>query len=246
MVDAPGPGLSALLTVQSEDNHIEAAERRLSSLPEKAALDAVLAEVDVLEAELAELNAPRHAIEREQKRLEDEAAGLRAKAAEADKVLYSGRVTALRELQALQEEVTTFNRRASELEDRILDLMVDLEGRREGDEELTARRDELEARARAATVALAEAESREHNEIEEARARRAVAAATVPAEGLAEYERVRPGFGFATVVRLVSARCEGCPMVMPAVEADRIRRQPPGLAECNECGRLVLHGLTNA
>jgi predicted nucleic acid-binding Zn-ribbon protein len=242
MAPALDPGLAALLAVQAEDNAVEAGQRRLAALPERKVLEARQAALDALDAEITELTAPRHEIERRTKRLEDEAAGLRAKAHEAETAMYSGRVSALRELQALQEEVTSFNRRASLLEDEVLELMVDIEGRREGEAELGARREVLEAAAREATVALAEAEARELAELEAVRARRAEAAATVPPDALAEYERQRPNFGFATVVRLVGGRCEGCPLAIPAVEADRIRREEPGLATCGECGRLVLHG----
>ncbi|MPY93132.1 MAG: hypothetical protein GEV08_08710 [Acidimicrobiia bacterium] len=242
MAPALDSGLAALLTVQAEDNAAETGERRLRALPERAALDACQRDLDALDAELAELSAPRNEIERRMKRLEDEAGGLRATAHEAEATMYSGRVSALRELQALQEEVTSFNRRASLLEDEVLELMVDIEGRREGEAALNARREVLEAAARGATVALAEAEAREHAELGEVAARRAAAAASVPAEALAEYEGQRPAFGFATVVRLVGARCEGCPLAIPAVEADRIRRSEPGMATCGECGRLVLHG----
>lgn len=242
MADAPEPGLAALLAVQAEDNAAEAGRRRLAALPERAALDACQRDLDALDAEMAELTAPRHEIERRMKRLEDEASGLRAKAQEAEAAMYSGRVSALRELQALQEEVTAFNRRASSLEDEVLELMVDIEDRREGEAALAARREQLEAAARAATVALAEAEARELGALDGVAARRAEAAALVPAEALAAYEAQRPTFGFATVVRLVGSRCEGCPLAIPAVEADRIRHEPPGLATCGECGRLVLHG----
>jgi predicted nucleic acid-binding Zn-ribbon protein len=61
-------------------------------------------------------------------------------------------------------------------------------------------------------------------------------------DALAIYEEQRQLFGFATVVRLVGSRCEGCPLAIPAMEADRIRRSEPGMATCGECGRLVLHG----
>jgi predicted nucleic acid-binding Zn-ribbon protein len=71
-------------------------------------------------------------------------------------------------------------------------------------------------------------------------ARQASAALAVP-EALARYEALRSGFGGSAVVRLVGSRCEGCPLAMPAVEADRIRRSAHPVESCEECGRLVLH-----
>ena len=166
---------------------------------------------------------------------------VRSKADQDEASLYGGRVSAVRELQALQDEVASLRRRASELEDRILELMVELEPLVEEAASLQARREGLEADARAATVALAEAEAVVDRELAEVRARRDAAVAATHSEALARYRQLRPAFGGSAVARLVGSRCEGCPLAMPAVEVDRIRRSAPGLATCEECGRLVVH-----
>ena len=99
----------------------------------------------------------------------------------------------------------------------------------------------LEAAARVATVALAEAEAVVDRALAEARSQRDAAVASTGPDALAQYQRLRPAFGGSAVVRLVGTRCQGCPLAMPAMEVDRIRKSPPGLATCDECGRLVLH-----
>ena len=235
------PSLAGLLDVQAEDNRIEVLRHRLASLPERAEMAARQAAVADLDARAAQLAVPRHELERDQKRLEDEVALVRAKADEEEASLYGGRVSAVRELQALLDEVTGLRRRASELEDRILELMVELEPLAEEAAALERGRGELEAAARAATVALAEAEGVVDRELAEVRARRDAAVAATAAEALARYRQLRPAFGGSAVVRLVGSRCEGCPLAMPAVEVDRIRRATAGLATCEECGRIVLH-----
>lgn len=235
------PALAGLLDVQAEDNHADALRHRLATLPERSALQAKQGEIDALTVRARELAAPRRELERQQKRLEDEVATLRAKADEADKALYGGKVTAMRELQALQEEVTLLRRRASELEDKVLDLMVELEPLSGDEAAIAAQMAEAEAAARVHTVALAEAEAAVAAELAVAVERRAAAAAGVEPSALAAYERNRQAFGGSAVVRLVGSRCEGCPLAMPAMEVDRIRKAPPGLATCDECGRLVLH-----
>jgi predicted nucleic acid-binding Zn-ribbon protein len=235
------PSVAGLLDVQAADNRAEVLRHRLATLPERARLQAAQAAIDALDARAAAEAAPRLELERRQRLLEDEVRSLRQRAGEADATMYSGRVTAVRELQALQDEVTSLRRRASELEDQELEVMVELEPLAEGAVAMAAERDRLEAEARAATVALAEAEAAVTSELREVLAERAGAAAAVEAGRLADYERLRPAFGGSAVVRLVGGRCEGCPLAMPAMEADRIRRSPPGVATCDECGRLVLH-----
>ena len=235
------PELAQLLVVQSEDNVAATLRARLGRLAERAALDAKVAEIVALERDRHAASGPRHGLERTQKRLEDEIATVRAKAAHADSELYGGKITAVRELQGLQEEATVLRRRIRELEDHVLDVMVELEPLGEADEAMAARGEGLEEEARNLTAALAEAEAALHRELQQAAVRRSTAASCVAPDVLGEYEKLRPVFGGSAVVRLIGSRCEGCPLAMPAMEADRIRRSPAGVASCDECGRIVLH-----
>lgn len=233
--------LAMLLTVQELDNTAGALRHRLATLPERRTLDEAQAAVERLDAELAQRDAPRRELEREQRRLEDEATALRAKADAEDKRLYSGAVSAVRELQAIQEEINSLRKRAGQLDERILELMLEIEPLAESLTDLRAHREAAESAAATATVALAEVEASVTAELRRVEAERGAALAEVPADALARYEQLRPHLNPSTVVRLVGARCEGCPLQMPSVEVDRIRHLPAGLADCDECGRLVLH-----
>ncbi|MEZ5233829.1 MAG: hypothetical protein R2755_05770 [Acidimicrobiales bacterium] len=233
--------LATLLTVQELDNTAGALRHRLATLPERRALDEAQTLVNRLDAELAERDGPRRELEREQRRLEDEAGALRTKADSEDRRLYSGTVTGVRELQAIQEEITSLRKRAGQLDERILELMLEIEPLAESLTDLRAAREGAEATAATATVALAEAEAAVSAELQRVEGERKAAAATVPADALARYERLRPNLSPSTVVQLVGNRCEGCPLQMPSVEVDRIRHLPAGLEDCDECGRLVLH-----
>ncbi len=233
--------LAALLTVQELDNTAGALRHRLATLPERRALEEATASVAALGAELAGREAPQRELEREQRRLEGEAEVLRAKADSENRRLYSGAVTAIRELQAIQEEISSLQRRTAQLDEAVLELMLKIEPLVDSVAELRARLAAAEAAADAATVALAEAEVAVNAELQSTLAQRATAAADVPADALARYQAARPQLAPSTVVRLVGSRCEGCPLQMPSVEVDRIRHLESGLADCDECGRLVLH-----
>ena len=235
------PALASLLLVQADDNAAQTLRNRLSRLAERAALQAKERELEEVERLQTEAAVPRHTLEREQRRIEDEIAAVRAKADQADTDLYSGKINAVRELQGLQEEVTALRRRATELEDRVLDLMLDIEPLVEGERALLARREGLDQEVQHLMADLAEAEAAHYHELDVVTTRRAEQAARAPAAALAEYERLRPGFGGSAVVHLVRNRCEGCPLAMPAMEVDRIRKAPPGVDSCEECGRMVLH-----
>ena len=235
------PGLDALLAVQAHDNTISTLRHRMSNLVERKTLDAKLAEIAVLDREAAEAVAPRRKIELEQKRFEDEASLVRDKADAEEKKLYSGTVSAVKELQALQEEVTMLRKRASSLDDSALEMMVQLKPFNDASAALAARREALEAEARVLTVAAAEAESGLAADLAVAEAARTENLALAPADAVARYTKLRQAFGGSAVVRLVGQRCEGCPLAMPAMEADRIRRSGNRVENCDECGRIVVH-----
>ena len=59
----------------------------------------------------------------EERRLDDEAQALGARAADADQKLYSGTVSSPRELQAMQADIDMLKRQRCDLEDRELEVM---------------------------------------------------------------------------------------------------------------------------
>lgn len=233
--------LGRLVDLQDLDNRIGAARHRLTVLPERAELTARQTELATLDAAIAAADAPLRALEGDQRRLEDEVATLRTKITREDARLYDGTVTALKELQAIQDEIASLRRRVDTLEDRLLDLLVEIEPLQATAADRATSRTGLLAAVAAAEEALAAAEQAGRADLAALEAERPGLVDAVGADGVDRYERLRPAFAPATVVRLVGARCEGCPSAMPAVEVDRLRHLPSGLDECEECGRLVLH-----
>src|SRR4029077_21229878 len=66
-------------------------------------------------------------------------------------------------------------------------------------------------------------------------------AGAMPAELLAEYERLREHLGGIGAARLERGMCSGCRLSLPAQEVDRIHKAPPGeLFHCDQCGRILV------
>jgi uncharacterized protein len=233
--------LERLLAVQALDTRTDQLRHRRQHLSERAELASRQAELSALAATVAEVEGRRHALVREQSRLEDEVAALEGRAIAADKTLYSGTVRAPRELQALQADIESIRRRQHDLEDRELDLMEQIEPL---DKELAvhaASRAGLEAARADLTARIAAAEADIDTELTTVVADRAAAAAALPAELSAEYERLRSRLGGIGAARLTGNRCEGCHLTLSAMEVDAIRHQPPGApVHCSECGRLLV------
>ncbi len=233
--------LSQLLEVQRLDVEAEQLRHRRAALPQRDELSAARQERAVGQADVDAVAATRVEVVTRQKRFEDEAQIVASRAEEDESRLYSGEISAMKDLQALQDEITGLRRRQGELEDRALEAMEEAET-------LTARAEALEAgmadvndRISALTADIEVAEADIDEQLLGVTAARDEAASQVEPEVLAEYERLRAGFGSATVVRFDGGNCVGCPSTMPAVEADRMKHAEPGsLLTCQECGRMVV------
>lgn len=232
----------ALLVVQRHDTAIDQLRHRRAGLAERSALASLEAEIAGVAARAAVVQDQRDELARREKALEDEIAVIEAKVADLDRRLYSGTVANPRELQAIQADIDSLKRRASELEDRAIALLEEREPFDAELADLEARRAELESRAEELRARLAAAEAAIDAELAAETAARAEAAAAVGPALLARYEELRTRLGGIGAARLEpGGRCSGCNLQLPAVEVARIKREPPeAVVSCDLCGRILV------
>ena len=233
--------LDTLLELQTRDTAIDRLRHRRDTLPERAALESVRTELSTAGTRLAEATAQRDEVAREEQRFDDEARSLEDKAAEVERRMYSGEVSSPRELQALQADVEQLRRHRRGLEDRELDVMERRESLEPEVDELRTRVSELESEAERLGVALAEVEAEIDEELAGERAARDEIAATIDPGLLEDYERCRERARGIGAARLSGNTCQGCHLSIPSVEAERIRKSPPGtVAHCDNCGCILV------
>lgn len=233
--------LEALLVVQDHDTLVDQLHHRQRSMPTRAALQDVEARQRTLASQRTEAAQRRDEVAGRQAGLENTIAASEARIAEIDARMYSGQVSASRELQAMAAEIDSIKQRVSTLEDSALEAMDEREPLEAEVEALESRAREMAVEAerlRAAIAAEEEALSRELAERQEARSR---AAASVPPELLATYEKLRARLGGIGAARLEHGTCMGCRLRLPASELDRLRREPPeAVVFCDQCGRILV------
>src|SRR5947207_2364629 len=122
-----GAVLESLLALQGRDGALDRLAHRRATLPERAALATSEAAAGVVAARVRGVTSRRDELAHEERRLDDEASSLRAKAAEVESKMYSGSVSSPRELQAMQADVDQLRRHERTLETRELELMESLE-----------------------------------------------------------------------------------------------------------------------
>ncbi|CAN5616937.1 C4-type zinc ribbon domain-containing protein [soil metagenome] len=235
-------GVEQLLDVQAHDTRADQLRHRLEHLPERAQLVERRAELAQVLAAEAGGREERDRLGREQKRLEDEVAGLDDKAAQVDRTLYSGTVNAPRELQALQDELGALARRKSHLEDIELEIMERTEPVDAALARLDTERAQHQASIESLERSLADNEGGTRRDLADTEAARTAAAASIDADLLAVYDRLRSQLQGVAVARLVGTTCGGCHLGLSAVEVDRIRSAPAdAVVHCEECGRILVH-----
>jgi predicted nucleic acid-binding Zn-ribbon protein len=236
----PDPLLS-LLDVQGRDIAADQLRHRRATLPERAQVAEQEAVVERLDVELAALGARLDELGRTQRRLEDDVASVETKRTSEHTRLYSGTVTSPRELQAMQEEIDALARRQRELEDALIEVMETVEPLVEESDDLGARRQGALDEAARLRAVIAEAEAVIDGDLAGVATARADVATDVPADLLAEYERLRARLGGVAVARLEGTQCSGCHLSLPATELDAVRHAVPGaVVHHEECGRILV------
>ncbi len=155
--------------------------------------------------------------------------------------LDSGAVTSPKDLESLQREIASLAKRQGDLEDVVLEVMERRESAQERVTELTRRLDSVQAK-------VADAESRRGARLEEidaegftAAKEREVVAASVPADLLGLYDRLRGQSGGVGAAKLYQKRCEGCRLELNITELNEVRSAPADeVVRCENCRRILV------
>jgi hypothetical protein len=160
--------------------------------------------------------------------------------ADRDRVRLDAGTGPPRELEALQHELATLERRKGELEDAQLALMEQREHAQEQldqvQQRLAALRETRDATAQRCDQLVNEIDK----ELASRSAARAPLAAALPAELVSLYERLRETTGIGAAL-LRAGRCEGCRLELSGSERARVKAAAPDeVLRCEECRRILV------
>jgi hypothetical protein len=233
--------LQSLLDLQQADTRLNQLNHRRETLRERVALADIDHKIREADAALGKAVSARDVVAQRQGVLEADLASTEDRAAAVSRRLYSGEVSASRELQAMAADVNALKERSSELEDSILEVLEELEPVEKLVSEIESALSALRTDREAGAKALASAVSVVDSEISVVESERQQIAAAVPESLLRMYEQLRARLDGVAVARLAGTRCDGCHLTLPATELDRIRHLPPGeMVTCDQCGRILV------
>lgn len=230
-----------LLRVQAIDTAIRRLRHRRANLPEQHALDE---SADLLERITTDHMAARDelvAVDRTQKRLEHDIGAIDSRRKAEEARMYSGVISSEREAEALRTELSSLKTRKRDLEDDLLEAM-------ERHEELTATARTLEDRGKELRAQVAPLEQARDTaatgidtELTQQQAARDEVAASLPADAVSRYDRLRERKDGLAIVELRDGTCQGCYLELtPGELAEGREIGELGLARCVQCGRLLV------
>jgi uncharacterized protein len=227
-----------LLDLQAVDTALQQLAHRRRSLPELAEIEAISRELSALEDDRIRAQVAVDDLDRDISRFEKDIEQVRTRKDRDQSRLDAG--GALREIEGLQHELATLNRRQSELEDAELELMEQRETAEQALNAVQAKLTEAGERRAAAEQRRDAAYAEITKEQEFRTASRAPLAADLPPDLLNLYDKIRAESGLgAALVR--AGRCGGCRIELYGADLARVKSAPADeVVRCEECRRIMV------
>lgn len=232
--------LELLLEIQAHDTEIDRIEYLRKTLPE---LEELATAQNTRSAHIAtqeEIQIRRDTIAKKQGEIEAEVKTVRQRRDSENERLYSGTVTAHKDLVAIQEELDMLAQRQNDLEDLILEQMELAEPVDAELEQVTAEITAVDITIEEIKTRIGIAEAELDTEIAKERSAREAIEINVSPELIEVYERARKAGGGLGVARLAQKRCMGCRVELPSVKLQELRDSDEGQIIYHDCGRILI------
>jgi predicted nucleic acid-binding Zn-ribbon protein len=230
-----------LLDVQALDRRLGQLAHRRTSLPEHAEIDSLTKDLTQLRDLLVAAQTEESDTAREQTKAEQDVDQVRQRATRDQDRLDSGAITSPKDLENLQHEIVSLAKRQGDLEDIVLEVMERRESLQERVAELTERVSSVQGKVDDAIARRDAAEQEIDGETASITKERELVAASVPADLLKLYEKLRVQQGGVGAARLFQRRCEGCQLELNITELNDVRAAAPDtVLRCENCRRILI------
>ncbi len=241
MTSASPESLEHLLQIQDRDKSIAALRHQKSNLPERQEIADLLEALSTLQKKKDFVSKELISKEDDQQRLEDEVNAIEERVSEQEANLYSGEVSAIKDLQAIQGDIAGLQERKRLVEDQTIVVMEQIEPLKTLFDQLEIEEKTNSEQQAELEAALLRKEQSIEKQIEDVEAERSELALDTSPALLEIYEKIRKQSGNIAVAQLNGMTCKGCHLDLPAVEVDRLKKLPPDqLVHCEECGCILV------
>jgi len=230
-----------LLDLQAVDARLDQLAHRLATLPEAVALRELTDRHQDLSARQGRLQTEVGDLAREQRKADADVEQVKSRRDRNRERIAAGQVGDPKQLQAMQHEIETLDRRISDLEDVEIDVLERLETAQTDFVRQARELEELAAQV-TDTAAGRDATAGEIARLQaDAEAERTVLVDQVPDQLRALYEKLRAQLGGVGAGMIQHKRCSGCQLNIGAAELARMTAAPSDeVLRCEECNRILV------
>ncbi|WP_405868442.1 zinc ribbon domain-containing protein [Streptomyces sp. NBC_01515] len=230
-----------LLEVQALDVRLSQLAHKRNSLPEHAEIDSLTKDLTQLRDLLVAVQTEESDCAREQTKAEQDVDQVRQRATRDQQRLDSGAVTSPKDLENLQREIVSLAKRQGDLEDIVLEVMERRESAQERTAELTERVGSVQGRIDDATARREAAYETLDADEATAEKEREVVSATIPADLLKLYDKLRQQQGGIGAAKLYQRTCQGCRQELAITDFNEVRAAAPDtVVRCENCRRILV------
>jgi len=228
-----------LLRLQTLDTRLQQLTHRLGSLPQAAPLGELAQRDTAVRGTRAEAVGGLEDARTELKRLESDVAVVEARIArDGDRLQHTSSV---KDVAALEAELSSLARRLSDLEDQELVVMERVETAEAAVAGIDGERASIAATAASLEAERDEAAAGLSTDRDAAERDRAVVAGGIPTDLLALYEQRRVRGGGVGAALLRQRTCGGCTITLTGSDLEKVRRAASDdVLLCPECDRILV------
>ncbi len=227
-----------LYRLQQIDTSIDQARIRVSEI------DKILSDDNLVRIHQEQVNkilGTLHQLQSVFHQIEHEVESLLSKIKQSETSLYGGKIQNPKELQDLHNEVIALKKYLNSLEDRQLEVMMNLEEMEKDYNNALGELEKTKSQYEEKQKTLREQKQKLIAMIERQEQERLTISAGIPPEHLEIYQQIRTQKNGVAVVRISDNSCSACGSTLSssALQAVRFSNQ---ITRCHSCGRILYAG----
>jgi uncharacterized protein len=230
-----------LLDLQDLDARADQLRHQRRTLPEHERLARLTESRTRIEGQAQDARIAVDDLTTEQTKVDADVEQVKARRERDQTRIDQGLVSNPKDIQRMQQEMVSLERRITSLEDDEIEVMERLEEAQVALEKLTGELTGVDAQIAEVTAARDARLSEIERTLGEVDAQRGPVAAELPGDLLALYDRLRESKNGVGAALLRERRCSGCMLDLDNAELAAIRSAAPdNVIRCDECSRILV------
>ncbi|MFZ1361781.1 MAG: C4-type zinc ribbon domain-containing protein [Candidatus Nanopelagicales bacterium] len=231
-----------MVELQAADAQLDQLKHKLDTLPETQTVADLQSQYADLELKVGQAQANVADTSRELVKAEEAVNQVRARITKDQQLLDSGSVSSAKQLEDLQHEVASLQRRQSDLEDEQLEAMEVAEKAESEAADFTKQAAEIAASLEAAREAETKAKDDLDSQVKEAKQKRDTINDELGVTDLTKlYHKLRLDHGGVVAAKLKGDRCGACNLQLSPVDIKALKEAPADdVHRCDECRSILV------